>query len=340
MTEHGKIDIAPEILDAAAAWHVRLNAGNVTDHDIEQHMEWLLAGPAHTDAFEQVAATMRDADDFEQAARAAFAEDLGQPSKADKPSSIFGGILEDWTWPQWSVAAAVAATLLFTVFGPGSGLFQAPATTQIYAAAGQAIESVKLSDGSTVSLFGGSELAVTMNDHERLLTLTKGRAFFDVTKNASRPFIVSAGNRQVTVVGTRFEVILSEGFERVAVNEGTVSVDAIQDTNLQPLLIEAGTIATYRVGNISPDIAKISAAAIGTWTEGVLSFDNQPLAKVVASIQQIFPEKILQLGDERLHDMTFSGTLVVSKPETMMRQLSMFLNLKLVVVGDEILLLP
>ncbi len=340
MTEYGKNNVTPEVLDTAAAWHVRLNAGDVTDHDIEQHMDWLLAEPAHADAFERIAATMRDAGMFEQAARAAFAENLNQPGRAGKSHAALSDFIKGWSWPQWSVAAAVAATLMFTVLVPGSGLLQPSASTQIYAATSGGIESVKLSDGSTVSLFGGSELAVTMKNHERSLTLTKGRAFFDVAKDTSKPFIVSAGTRQVTVVGTRFEVILGEGFEQVAVNEGIVSVDTVQDKNQRPVLIEPGTIATYKTGNISPDIAEVSAAAIGTWTEGVLSFDNQSLTKVVASIQQIFPEKTLRLGDEKLNDITFSGTLVVSEPETMMRQLGMFLNLKLVVSSDEILLLP
>ncbi len=340
MAKYEKNDIALEVLDAAAAWHARLNTGDASDHDIEQHMDWLLADPAHAEAFEHVAATMRDAKTFEQAARAAFAEDLKPPRKIDSVAAADEGFMKGWSWPQWAVAGAVAATLIFTIMAPGSGLLQPSAPLQIYAAADDAIESVKLSDGSTVSLFGGSELAVTMKNDERLLTLTKGRAFFGVAKDASKPFVVLAGNRQITVVGTRFEVILGVDFEQVAVNEGLVSVDTVLSADIQSLLIEPGTIATYKTGNSSPDIAEVAAAAIGAWSEGILSFDNRPLNEVVAAIQQIFPEKALRLGDEKLHEMTFSGTLVVSKSEAMMRQLGMFLNLKLVVSSDEILLLP
>lgn len=342
MADNEQNDIAPDVLETAAEWHVRLNSGNASDQDIERHMDWLLADPTHADAYEHVAATVRDAGQFEQAARAAFAQDLSKnraptPALKSKP-----GLLSGWAWPQWSVAAAAVALLLFTIFVPSTGLFEAPTPTQSYVAAGDTVQSYTLSDGSQVSLFAGSELTSTMKENERSIVLLSGRAFFDVTSNPSRPFRVTAGDRLVTVVGTRFEIVLGSGFERVAVNEGLVSVGTTEEANdaVEPLLIEPGMVATYAQDTAAPVITETTANSVGIWTEGVLPFIETPLPEVMAAVQALFPEKQLRLESEALKDVKFSGTLVVSDAEKMMQQLSMFLELKLMVSGDEIALMP
>lgn len=342
MADNEQIDTAPDVLETAAEWHARLNSGDTSDQDIERHMDWLLADPAHANAYEHVAATMQNADQFEQAARAAFAQDLSinrtaAPALKNKPELLSG-----WAWPQWSVAAAAVAVILFTVLVPGTGLFEVPSSTQSYIAAGDTVQSYTLADGSQVSLFAGSELTSTMQENERSVVLLRGRAFFDVTPDTLRPFRVTAGGRVVTVVGTRFEVLLGSGFERVAVNEGLVSVGATEEENgaFDPLLIKPGMVATYALDTAAPVITETAADSVGIWTEGVLPFTETSLPEVMAAIQALFPEKTLRLEGESLEDMKFSGTLVVSGAEKMMQQLGMFLELELTVYGDEIALMP
>lgn len=338
MANYEQNNFAPDVLEAAAKWHVRLNSGDASDQDVERHMDWLLRDPAHADAYEHVAATLRDASQYEQAARAAFDSELS--SEGAQASARKTGIFAGWAWPQWSVAATAAAVLLFTVLVPGTGLFQEPAQTQSYAAAGDTVQSYTLSDGSRVSLFAGSELTATIGQNQRSITLVSGRAFFDVTTDRSRPFQVAAGNKLVTVVGTRFEVVLGRDFDSVAVNEGLVSVGAAAAANgdIEPVLIEPGMVVTYAQQSFRPDIVQTSASSIGTWAEGVLSFNEAPLPDVITEIQALFPDKRLRLKGDGLQTMQFSGTLVVSDAEKMMQQLGMFLELTFEVIGDEIAL--
>ena len=342
MSDYDKIDIAPEILEAAAKWHTRLNSGDASDKDIEHHMDWLLADPVHADAYEHVAATLRDASQFEQAARAAFASDLEVAPKpgptAARPMPWTG-----WSWPQWAVTAAVAASLLFAAIIPGSGLLESPVTRQFYAANDDTVERVSLADGSTIVLLAGSRVTAAFTDDERSIVLERGRAFFDVTSNPARPFRVTVGTRHVTVVGTRFEVLLGNGFEQVSVNEGLVTVSTIagaQTSNQPTIQIKPGMVATYTADVAKPMVTETPAASIGNWSNGVLVFNNALLPEVIEGIKKLFPTTDIRLEDSSMNTLIFSGTLAVSNPEKMARQLADFLKLKVTVSDEKILLMP
>lgn len=328
--------------DAAAQWHARLTSGEATDADIERHMDWLLEDPAHADAYEAVAQLMQDAGAFEQAARAVYADDLEQEAATPaKPPRRLWDVLSDWSWPQTVVAAAVAATLLFVtitaVFDPVPG----PDGPQRYAAPADRVERIALADGSQASLFAGARLSVTMTDDRRHLTLLEGRAFFDVQTDADRPFVVTAGAQQVTVLGTRFEVMRGDGFDRVAVNEGRVEVAPIAETGApeaEALIVEPGTIARFAAGTATPEITSAPAALIGAWSEGVLAFSDEPLPTIIDRLNVMFPDQQTRLGDPALATLEFSGTLVVSTPEQMVRQLAAFLELQVTVSAAEFIL--
>lgn len=68
-------------------------------------------------------------------------------------------------------------------------------------------KSFQLPDGSTVLLNGGSAIEVPkdFNKADRKISL-KGEAYFNVTHNAQKPFIIHTDNINVKVLGTEFDV--------------------------------------------------------------------------------------------------------------------------------------
>lgn len=90
-----------------------------------------------------------------------------------------------------------------------------------------AIQKVELPDGTIIKLKPNSsiEYPEKFASYERRVHL-KGEAFFDVTKDARRPFIISAADLTVKVLGTSFNVVAYEGAKEVsvAVKTGRVSV--------------------------------------------------------------------------------------------------------------------
>jgi transmembrane sensor len=66
-----------------------------------------------------------------------------------------------------------------------------------------------LPDGSRITLDADSVLNVQMLPDRRSLQLARGEAYFEVAKDAARPFLVRAGGAVVRAVGTAFDVRMS-----------------------------------------------------------------------------------------------------------------------------------
>src|SRR3546814_12246707 len=62
----------------------------------------------------------------------------------------------------------------------------------------------------------------------RDITLLAGRALFDVAKDPQRPFVVKAGDRTITALGTLFDVDVSPTELRATLAEGVVAVRPVR----------------------------------------------------------------------------------------------------------------
>ncbi len=333
--------IDPAVLNVAATWQARMTSGSANDCDVEQHMEWLLADPAHLEAEEFLAATMKKSPEFDAAARIAFAQDFAASEIQVSQKLSWTRFFSDWTWPQYSLASAVAAALLFFILSMVTTPAPDYLAAQTYASESGHVKTVELADGTSVSLFGESEISVEFEPSSRIVNLKKGRAFFDVTKDKARPFYVNTASRQVKVLGTRFEVLLGGGFDQVSVNEGLVSVDILVNEQTpeaasKPVLLEPGVVAYYNQGETVPRLSKRETAAIGAWSDGVLTYREAPLIEIVAAINGLFPKTTIELADAKLASIAFSGTLVVSSSAQMAQQLADFLQLDVIVGNNSI----
>ncbi len=123
------------------------------------------------------------------------------------------------TVTRWASVAAAAA--LLAVLSPQIALrWQADHMTAI----GEQ-RTLTLEDGSTVRLAPGSAIGVDYANGHRHVRLLSGEAYFEVMRDPSRPFEVTAQTAKVTVLGTGFNVRMSEDGADVAVRHGRVRVD-------------------------------------------------------------------------------------------------------------------
>lgn len=86
--------------------------------------------------------------------------------------------------------------------------------------------TIILSDGSEVQLNKNSSLSYPENfkGEQRAVSLSKGEAFFSVTADKEKPFIISTKDVMITVVGTSFNVKCTNKGTEVIVETGTVKV--------------------------------------------------------------------------------------------------------------------
>jgi transmembrane sensor len=171
-----------------------------------------------------------------------------------------------------------------------------------------------LADGSRVTLNTASAVHADYTGHERRVILVRGEAFFDVAKDATRPFVVSAGSRQVIAVGTAFDVRLQGSQMKVTLVEGKVQVVRGADligaarTSAQPqsaVLLEAGS-ALVTQDDGADHVERLDAARATSWRSGRLVFDGERLADVVAEMNRYSRER-LEIADPALQGRQVSG---------------------------------
>ncbi|MBL8266569.1 FecR family protein [Steroidobacter sp.] len=190
-------------------------------------------------------------------------------------------------------AAAVLVVSVIATYIYSTGLL----TDDRYSTPVGGLDSVALDDGSHVILNTDSRIRVALREHERRISLTQGEAFFDVAKDASRPFVVEAGDKRIVAVGTKFSVRRTDSGVQVVVTEGSVRVETGGGAVLRPkeTLLKAGSIAqTAEDDDVSvrPDVSS-EIDKLLSWREGYVAFETMTLAEAVAEFNRYNARKIV-----------------------------------------------
>ncbi|WP_426149411.1 FecR family protein [Pseudomonas sp. DC3000-4b1] len=174
-------------------------------------------------------------------------------------------------------------------------------------------KTIELADGSQVQLDTDSAVAVRFEVGGRHVELLRGQAFFKVTHNASRPFLVDAGPITVTVTGTAFEVRTGPDGARVEVAQGSVRV-AMPNASVE--VLKAGD--SLRADASGMHEATLTAVQIAPWRNGRLAVNGQSVAEVVREIDRYLPGTVLMPNDE-LGQRKVTGLYDIDQPEQALR---------------------
>lgn len=167
-------------------------------------------------------------------------------------------------------------------------------------------KTVTLPDGSEVHMNVSTELVLHYQAHRRQLTLLKGEAMFAVQSDKNRPFIVDAGQVQVEVTGTVFNVRRhAQGNVEVAVTEGSVHVSSGPWWNRQQASLTPGMLAQGSEEQ-AWSVQRTDVAARTAWRQGKVVFRDQTLDEVVQEMNRYLPEPI-ELMDEKLKRLRMAG---------------------------------
>ncbi|PIB36451.1 hypothetical protein BFP72_14125 [Reichenbachiella sp. 5M10] len=154
---------------------------------------------------------------------------------------------------------------------------------------GAAMDSVQMVDGSMIYLGAHSTLSYTSdyNETSRAITLKRGNAFFDVTKNPDKPFVIRSGAIETTVLGTSFNIEMEQEHYRVSVRTGKVRVaSATAAVNLLP-----NQEAYFAKSTQHLDMRPISSPVLTQWFERDLALTKVSLEEVLAVLEYKFGVK-------------------------------------------------
>jgi len=197
-------------------------------------------------------------------------------------------------------AIAAAAILLIA-----TGLFwwNQPAPQQTLVS-GQTVINQKLADGSEITLNKQSSLhyPTTFKGKTRSVELN-GEAFFNITPDKEKPFIIDVKDIQVTVVGTSFNVREDSNYVEVLVETGIVKVS--HEGN--EVTLQAGEkIKMPFTGTVAAK-EKVSDKLHNYYRTKEFVCDDTPLWKLVQVLNEAYKTNIV-FGKEELKDLRMNTT--------------------------------
>ncbi len=159
-----------------------------------------------------------------------------------------------------------------------------------------------LPDGTIVSLKEGSTLDVLQfSDDIRKVKIT-GKAFFEVVRDESRPFVVQTDDATVQVLGTSFQVHTTQDFTEVSVASGLVSFasNMILNEGITPVHLAKG-----EMGKVGKDIDGILKRGITdvnylAWKNGLLKFDRATGIEIMTTLKDVYGADV-SLDSDLLH---------------------------------------
>ncbi len=213
-----------------------------------------------------------------------------------------------FTWLR-RVAAVLLAGLLLGVGVYTYQRIQQPAVTWVAhtTPAGQQ-RRLLLADGTAVWLNANSKLQYPehFTGRQREVYL-EGEAFFEVARDAGKPFLIHSQQSIIRVLGTSFSVRGYTGEKAVAVTVVTGKV-AFSDEQTR----QAVTLTPGEQGILSKPAKRIQKAVnpdpnFLAWKTRILTFRNMPLRQVLPTLEQYFGVTITATNEQLLH-CRFTGT--------------------------------
>ena len=207
---------------------------------------------------------------------------------------------------QWAAIFLLPVLSAFTVYYFTQRPQRNLQPTVITAQKGEKAEVV-LPDGSNVWINSGSTLTYDrhFNGKERSVYL-QGEAYFEITENKKRPFIVHTKHITVQALGTSFNVrsYETDSLASAVLLEGKVKVSA----SGHETILSVNERATFDKRKQTLLADRVEALNFIEWKNGNIYFSNQTYDEIARALSRIYNVEI-QFASEQLRPMRFSGTL-------------------------------
>jgi len=316
-------EIPDVIMDDAARWLALLDSDLCNAADRLGFARWLDEDTRHRWAFEELSEVWARLRTLKDVGTATQHPDIIRLPTARLPAERYKA--SDKTRPRsdWSalaVALIVGLAVLVHV------VTQAP--TQEFRTQAAEIETIELPDGSTAELNALTSLQVRYTGRQREVRLIRGEVVFHVA-GESRPFVVVTDWGTAAALGTSFVVASFPSLLEVAVLEGRVTVTSAggdpplgeQDTDV--VWLAAGSSATLdagesvRLSQRSMEVASRTRPDLErmlSWRAGIVTFDDQPLASVVAEMRR-YSDLSVHIADPAIAARRLTAEIPTDDPD-------------------------
>jgi transmembrane sensor len=205
---------------------------------------------------------------------------------------------------QWIVGAA--ATIIILIIG-GIYLFNIENNIEQYntiiVPAGQRVNLI-LSDNTNLWLNANTEFRYPTEFSKKNRTVyLDGEAYFEVSKDENKPFIVKTSKGDVHVTGTSFNVEAYSKFDNFVTSlfEGGVDIYIKDNKSVTLFPNELGILENnqFLIKNITDNDHYL-------WKDGLISFRNKGIEEILISLEKYFDIEI-QINTSNLPQHTYTG---------------------------------
>lgn len=162
-----------------------------------------------------------------------------------------------------------------------------------------------LADGSKVYLNSESELRfpTAFPGKERRVYL-KGEGYFEVAANAEKPFIVTVGETDVRVLGTKFNIKNYQDEQSIVATlvEGTICL------SISSLPMRPGQQSIFNKSTHENIIREVDTKLYTAWKDGRFIFKSAPLESILKQLSRWY-DIYFEYEDENLKNLPFSGNV-------------------------------
>lgn len=314
----------------ASVWIVRLHGAHRSPELEAGFRRWLAVNPDNAAEFERVTAVWESAP---HASIAGLPRVVHQARPSPNPRRF-----------------AIAAILLLFAAAAAFFSYRLEQDPEYVTAIGEQ-RTVPLDDGSRIALNSNSKVKIEYTAERRAVRLLHGEAFFEVAHNQERPFVVIAGDNQVTAVGTAFEVRYEPDHIDVTLVEGKVNVTS----TTEPLEVPTSVSSSLsRLGKLSSSgyamtagerltIAKGVPAiidaprvdAVTAWRRGEVMLDDTPLTDAIAEMNR-YSKSALVIDESSIATQRVSGIYHTGDSEGFAQTVAQLYGLQVAQEGGQI----
>lgn len=338
-------DLAPEgVYEVAARWSeiLRDDTSAMTREAFEA---WRAQSREHAAAFDRAQAA------HALASLLAFTPEMQSLRHETMARMVDSNVRRSRRTRGWSIAASLFVAAVLGVLALSSQMDWHRAGDSREAAAGNVYQTgvgqravVTLDDGSVITLNTDSRISAHYRAGLRAVTLERGQALFKVAKDHTRPFVVTAAGRQVTALGTEFDVYLSKRAFEVTLLEGRVTVTrdraaaSAQSSTASPLAELRPGQQFIAIAKTAPQVRAADVKRVVSWRHGQIVFENERLEDAIAEMNRYSSRQVV-LSDMHLASLKISGAFNTGDTGTFVEALTAYFPIERSTAQDDTIVL-
>ena len=165
--------------------------------------------------------------------------------------------------------------------------------------------SIVFGDGTKLWVNSGSRIVYPISfKKDKREIYVEGEVYLEVTKDKSRPFIVSTNKMNIAVLGTSFNVTAYTSDKEQSVVLVTGAVEVNTDSN-KKIALTPNNRLTYTGGQL--DVENVDASLYISWVEGLYIYNSEKLGTILDRLSRYYGKTITY--DARVSELRCSGKL-------------------------------